>query len=131
MRKANLCYEQSINKREGVPNQKVKRTNNFEQRIKIFKSNKNFRNNSRNYPKNTYQGTNFKSNTQHNFTAAKNRDIPKNHVKNSEEREFIKWWKCQAPHYVKQCTNRKRNFSNVHTEKEIPKINAKFGESIG
>ena len=46
MRKDNLCYEQNKNKREGVPNWKGKRTNNFEQRRKGFKSNINFRNNS-------------------------------------------------------------------------------------
>ena len=46
MRKDNLCYEQRKNKREGVPNWKVKRTYNFEQRRKCFKSNKNFGNNS-------------------------------------------------------------------------------------
>ena len=77
MRKANFCYEQRKNKKEGVPIWKHKRKNNFEQRRKGFKSSKNFRNNSRNYSKNTYQGTNFKSNTQQNFTVAKNRDITK------------------------------------------------------
>ena len=77
MRKANFCYEQiRKNKIEGVRNQKVKRTNNFQHRRKGFKSNRNFINNSRNYPKNTYQGTDFKSNTQQNFTKAKNGDIP-------------------------------------------------------
>ena len=64
LRKDNFCYEQSRNKREDVPNWKVKRTNNFEQRRKIFKSNINFGNNSRNYNRNTYEGTYFKSNTQ-------------------------------------------------------------------
>ena len=29
MQKANFCYEQIINKREGVPNWKGKKTNNF------------------------------------------------------------------------------------------------------
>ena len=84
LRKANFCYEQRRNKREGVPNWKGKRTNNFEQRRKSFKSKKNFRNNSRNYSKNTYEGTNFKSNTQQNFTSPNNRDIPNNYVKNNE-----------------------------------------------
>ena len=67
---------------------------------------------------NTYEGTNFKSNTQQNFIASKNRDIPKNHVKNNEQREPIKFWDCQGPHYAKDCPNRKRNFSNVHTIQE-------------
>ena len=85
MRKANLCCEERKNKREVVPNWRVKRTNNFEQRSKSFKSNRNFKNNSQNYSKNTYQGTDFKRNTQQNFTAAKNRDIPNNHGKNNEQ----------------------------------------------
>ena len=46
MRKANLGYEQSKNKRECVPKWKGERTNNFEQRRKNFKSNRNFGNNS-------------------------------------------------------------------------------------
>ena len=46
MRKENLCYEQSKNKKECVSNWKGKRTNYFEQRRKGFKSNRNFRNNS-------------------------------------------------------------------------------------
>ena len=65
-----------------------------EQRIKGFKFNKNFRNNSQNYSKNTYKGTRFESNTQPNFTAAKNKDIPNNHVKNNEQREPVKCWEC-------------------------------------
>ena len=81
MGKANFCYEQSKNKREGVPNWKGKRKNNFEQRRKSFKSNRNFGNNFLNYYKNTYQGTYFKSKTPQNFTASKNRDIPNNYVK--------------------------------------------------
>ena len=46
MRKDKFCYEQIRNKREGVPNWKVKRTNNFEQRRKSFKFNRNLRKNS-------------------------------------------------------------------------------------
>ena len=84
MRKANLCYQKIRNKRQGVPNWKGKRTNNFEQRRQSFKSNRNFRNNPRNYPRNTYKGTDFKSNTQQNFTIEKNRDKPNNNGKNNE-----------------------------------------------
>ena len=98
MRKANFCYEQSKNKREGVPNWKGKRNNIFEQRRKGYKSNRHFGNNSRNYSKNTYQGTNFKSKTQHNFIPSKNRDLPNNYVKNNEQRKPIKCWECQGPH---------------------------------
>ena len=90
MRKTNFCFEHSKNKREGVPNRKGKRTNNFEQRRKGFKSNINLRNDSRNYSKNNYQETDFKSKTQQNFTASKNIDIPNNYAKNNEQREPVK-----------------------------------------
>ena len=46
MGKDNFCYEKIKNKREGVPNWKGKRNNNFEQRRKGYNSNKNFKNNS-------------------------------------------------------------------------------------
>ena len=115
MTKANLCYEQSKNKKEGIPNWKSKRTNNFEQRRKGFNPNINFGNNSWNYYKNNYQGTDFKSNAQQNFTTTKNRDLPNNHGKNNEQRELVKSWECQGPHYAKDYPNRKRNFSNVYT----------------
>ena len=59
--------------------------------------------------------------------------MPNNYVKNNEQREPVKSWKCQAPHYGKDCPKRKRNFSNVHTiqdeatfvdvENQIPRIN--------
>ena len=71
MRKDKFCYEQSKNKKEGIPNQKNKRTSNFEQRRKGFKPNKSFGNNSRNFSKNNYQGTYFKGKTQQNFTIPK------------------------------------------------------------
>ena len=45
MRKANFCYEQN-RKKEGMTNQKAKRTNNFEQKKKGFVPNRNFRNNN-------------------------------------------------------------------------------------
>ena len=118
LRKANFCYEQSKNKSEGVPNWKGKRTNNFEQWRKGFKSNRNFRNNSQNYSKNTYQGTYFKSNTHQNFTTSKNIGIPNNYVKNNEQREPVKFWECEGPHYMKDYPNRKGNFSNVHIIQE-------------
>ena len=59
--------------------------------------------------------------------------IPNNYVKNNEQRETIKCWECQGPHYGKDCPNRKRKFSNVHTiqeeatvgdvENDVPRIN--------
>ena len=66
MRKANFYYEQSKNKREGIPNWKNKRTSDFEQRRKGFKPNKIFGNNSWNFSKNNYQGMDFKG--KHNKT---------------------------------------------------------------
>ena len=83
MMKPNLCYEQIKNKKEGIPNLKSKRTSNFDQRRKGFKPKRNFRNNSRNFSKNNYQGLNFK-NTQQNFIVAKNIDLSNNHGKNNE-----------------------------------------------
>ena len=90
MRKDNFCYEQRKNNKEGIPNQKSKITSNFEQRRKGLKPNRSFRNNSQNYSKNIYQGTYFKSNTQQNFTAAKNKHLSNNHGKNNEQRELVK-----------------------------------------
>ena len=81
MRKAIFCYEQSKNKREGIPNWKNKRRSNFEQRRKGLKPNKTFRNNSWNFSKNNYQGTYFKGKKQKNITAPKGRDMPNNYVK--------------------------------------------------
>ena len=74
MREADFCYEQS-KKRESIPNWKNKRSSNFDQTRKCFKSNKSFGNNSRNFSKNNYQETYFKSKTQQKITAAKGRDM--------------------------------------------------------
>ena len=141
MRKANFCYEQRKNKKEGIPNWKSKRTSNFEQRMKGFKPNKNFKNNSRNFSKNNYQGTNFKGKTQQNFIAPKSRDMPSNYVKNNEQREPIKYQECHRPHYAKDCPNKKKNFNNVHIIQEeatvgdvanqIPRIHAALENQQG
>ena len=60
--------------------------------------------------------------------------MPYNYVKNNEQKEPVKCWECQGPHYEKYCPNKKVNFSNVHTiqeeetigdvAKELPRINA-------
>ena len=98
-----------------------------------FKPNKNFRNNSWNFPKNNYQGTYFKGKTQQNIKAPKGRDMHNNYVKNNEQKEPVNCQECQGPHYAKDCPNRKRNSSNVHTiqkeenvgdvANEMPRIN--------
>ena len=60
--------------------------------------------------------------------------MPNNYVKINEQKEPIKCWECQGPHYAKDFPNRRGNFSNVHTiqeeatigdvENEMPRINA-------
>ena len=117
MRKIDFCYEQS-KKRESLPKLKNKRTCNFDQKRKGFKSNKSFGNNSRNFSMNNYQGTYFKSKTQKNNTTPKGRDMSNNYVKNNEHKEPIKCWECQGLHYAKYYLNRKGNFNNVHIIQE-------------
>ena len=133
MRKNDFCYEQS-KKREILPNWKNKRTSNFDQKRKGFKSNKNFASNSKNFSKNNDEGEYFKNKTQKNSTAPKGRDMPNNFVKNNEHKKPVKCWEWQGPHYPKYFPKRKGNFNNVHTiqeeekfgdvENEIPKITA-------
>ena len=65
-------------KRESIPNLKNKRTSNFDQKRKGFKSNNSFGNNSQNFSKNNYQGAYFKNKTQQNNTAPKGKDMPNN-----------------------------------------------------
>ena len=102
MTKDDFCYKQS-KKREIIPNWKNKRTSNFEQKRKGFKSNKCFGNNSQNFSKNNYEGAYFKNKTQQNTTAPKGIDMPNNYVKNNKHKKPIKCWECQGPHYVKYC----------------------------
>ena len=73
MRKENFCYEQN-QKRENMPNQKTKRSNNFEQRKKGFTPNRNFgHNNSHRFPNKNFQENNLKSNSQQNPTGVRNK----------------------------------------------------------
>ena len=60
MRKVDFCYEHSKKKKGSIPNQKNKRTSNFDHKRKVFNPNKRFQNNSQNFYKNTYPGTDFK-----------------------------------------------------------------------
>ena len=89
MRKFDFCYERS-KKRENIPKWKNKRTSNFDQKRKGFKSNTSFGNNSWNFSKNNYQGADFKNETQKNTTTLKGRDMPNNYVKNNEHKEPVK-----------------------------------------
>ena len=58
--------------------------------MKGFNRNKSFKNNSRIFSKNNYQGTNFKGKTHQNFTAPKSRVMPNIYVKINEQREPVK-----------------------------------------
>ena len=128
MRKDDFCYEQS-KKRESLPNWKNKKKSHFDQKRKGLNSNKRFGNKSQN----NHQRIDFKNKVPLNTTTPKGRDIPNNFVKSNEHKEPVKCWECQGPHYSMYCSNRKVNFSNVHTiheeeiigdvENEIPRIN--------
>ena len=87
-----------------MPNQKTKRSNNFEQRKKSFTTNRNFgHNNSHKFPNKNFQGNNLKSNSQQNPTRTRNKEFTNNHsnyVKINERKEPIKCWECQGPHYA-------------------------------
>ena len=55
---------------------------------------------------------------QQNNTTPKGRDMTNNYIKNNEQKDPIKCWKSQGPHYAKGCSNKRRNYSNVHTFQE-------------
>ena len=67
--------------------------------------------------------------------------MPNNYAKNIEQKEHVKCWECQGPHYANDCPNRKRNYNNVHTIKEeeivgdvaneMPKINSALDNRQG
>jgi len=135
MRKANFSYEQSKNKRDSVPNWKDKRGGNSEHKGGNFKFNRNFGNNSREFSRNNYQGTNFIRNMQQNSTTMKEKEVPTGYNKDIAQRGPLKCWECGEPHYFKDCPVRRRNFkNNVDTiqeeaiigdiAREIPRINA-------
>ena len=121
-----------------MPNQKTKRSNNFEPRKKSFTPNRNFgHNNSCNIPNKKFQGINSKGNPKQNPTITRNKEFTNNHnnyVKNNKCKEPIKCQECQGPHYASVCPNRKNTFNNIHVVQEetmvgdlargIPRINA-------
>ena len=94
-----------------------------------MKSDKIFGSKSQNFSKNNYQKTDFK-----NKVASKDRDMSNNFVRNTEQREPVKCWECQGPHYAKYCLNQKGKINNIHTiqeeetvgdvENEMHRINA-------
>ena len=82
--KAIFCYDQNKNKKEGIPNQKTKRHDNFDQR----KKNTNFYKNT-GYNYKGYQGNNYKGCKPQN-PARKEREPPTNFNKNTTQREPLK-----------------------------------------
>ena len=82
---------------------------NFYQRRKGFKSNKIFKNNYCIFSKDNYQGTDFKGKTKQNNAEPKGKGMPNNYFKINEQKELVKCWEYQGPHYVKPCPNRRRN----------------------
>ena len=103
-----------------MPNQKAKRSNDFEHKSKGFTPNQNFgNNNARNFPNNIFQGN--KGNSQPNSNGPRNKEPANNHtnyVKNNERKEPIKCWDCNGPHYTSVCPNKKKNINNIHTVQE-------------
>ena len=116
MRKENLCYEQNC-KKESMIKWKAKRNNNFEQKNKGFVPNQNFKNNNtQNFPSKNSKGN--KSNSQINPNGQRNQETVNNHsndTKNFEQKESVKCWECNGPHYATVCPNRKKTVSNIHT----------------
>ena len=100
MIKTELCYGQG-RKREPLPNWKTKNISHFDQKRRGFKLNKNFGSKYQNFSKNNYQKTDFKSKVPQNTATSKGRDISNNFVRNTEQREPVKCWEFQGPHYAK------------------------------
>ena len=65
MRNVEFCYEKS-KKRESLPNWKTKETSHFDQKIRGFKSNKNFGSKSQNLSKNNNEKNDFKNKVSNN-----------------------------------------------------------------
>ena len=89
MRKVEFCYEQR-KKRESLPNWKTKKTSQFDQKRRGFKSNKSFGSKTKNLSKNNYQKNDFKNKIPHNTAALKGMDFYNNFVRNTEQQEPVK-----------------------------------------
>ena len=72
----------------------------------------------RNSPKTTIKKLILRIKTPQNIAASKGRDLFNNFVRNIEQRELVKCWECQGPHYAKYCSNQKGNTGNIHTAQE-------------
>ena len=114
MRKVNFFYEQN-RKKESMSNWKAKISNNFEQKKKGFVPNRSFRNNNtQNFPNKKFQGN--KGNSQINPNGPRNKELVNNHsnyTKNNEQKEPIKCWECNGPHYASVFANQKKSVRNI------------------
>ena len=100
-----------------MANWKDKRNNIFDQKKKEFMPNINSKNNNiKKFPSKNFQGN--KSNSQTNQNNQKNKESANNHsnnINNFEQKEPIKCWECNGPHYASICPNQKKTISNIHT----------------
>ena len=113
-----------------MSNSKAKRSNNFEQKKKGFVPNHIFRNNNtRNFPNKNFQGN--KGNSQLNPNGQRNKEPVNNHsnyTKKNEQKEPIKCWECNGPHYASICPNWKTKRNNNFQQKKkefVPNRNSK------
>ena len=125
-----------IGKNESMANWKAKKNNNYDQNKKEFVPNRNSKNNkARKFSNKNFQGN--KNNSQNHQNNQKSKESANNHsnyTKNFEQKEPVKCWECNGPHYASVCPNRKKTLSNIHTIQEemavddlartMPRINA-------
>ena len=86
---------------------KAKRNNNIDQKKKDFVPNWNSKNNNtRNFSNKNFQGN--KNNSQNNQNNQKSKESANNHsnyTKKFEQKEPIKCWEWNGPHYALVCPN--------------------------
>jgi len=87
MRKANLCYEKSKNRRDNTPNWKTKRGGNSDFKEKNSNYKKDVGNNSQNFSKPNFQNTNSKRNSQHNPSLRKEMGSSTGYNNNNNNRD--------------------------------------------